>query len=197
MGILQSSLGALAIQAEGLELLDLAPEGLVHRDHVVELAGAQPHGRFAELAQPALRRQNLLPVLRQLPLRFQELHEGLGGGACQPLPAVLQAQPLHHARRSSAASGSSLMTQSASRMASEQAALCRGGLVRQADGRGDVAGLLLQLGRHRPRGARLAWARGEEEHLAKLSVNALIGLWARNVDLLYLMRNWTATAVLP
>ena len=31
-----------------------------------------------------------------------------------------------------------------------------------------------------------AW--GEDEHLAKLSVNALIGLWARNVDLLYLMR---------
>ncbi|CAE7450514.1 unnamed protein product, partial [Symbiodinium necroappetens] len=30
-----------------------------------------------------------------------------------------------------------------------------------------------------------AW--GEEEHLAKLSVNALIGLWARNVDLVYLM----------
>ena len=27
-----------------------------------------------------------------------------------------------------------------------------------------------------------------EEHLAKLSVNALIGLWARNVDLVYLMR---------
>ena len=41
---------------------------------------------------------------------------------------------------------------------------------------------------------RLAWALRKmeeawpEEHLAKLSVNALIGLWARNVDLVYLMR---------
>ena len=35
---------------------------------------------------------------------------------------------------------------------------------------------------------RMEEAWGEEEHLAKLSVNALIGLWARNVDLLYLMR---------
>ena len=40
----------------------------------------------------------------------------------------------------------------------------------------------------------LAWALRKmeeawpEEHLAKLSVNALIGLWARNVDLVYLMR---------
>ncbi|CAE7643828.1 pfh1, partial [Symbiodinium microadriaticum] len=31
-------------------------------------------------------------------------------------------------------------------------------------------------------------ATAHEEHLAKLSVNALIGLWARNVDLVYLMR---------
>ena len=40
----------------------------------------------------------------------------------------------------------------------------------------------------------LAWALRKmeeawpEEHLAKLSVNAFIGLWARNVDLVYLMR---------
>ena len=32
-----------------------------------------------------------------------------------------------------------------------------------------------------------AWPEGEE-HYAKLSVNALIGLWARNMDLIYTMR---------
>ena len=32
-----------------------------------------------------------------------------------------------------------------------------------------------------------AWFEGEE-HYAKLSVNALIGLWARNMDLIYTMR---------
>ena len=32
-----------------------------------------------------------------------------------------------------------------------------------------------------------AWPEGEE-HYAKLSVNALIGLWARNMNLIYTMR---------
>ena len=73
VGVLQGSLRAVALQAQGLQFLDLAPKRLVHRDHVVELTGSQPHGRPAELAQPALHCQDLLPVLRQLPLRFQEL----------------------------------------------------------------------------------------------------------------------------
>ena len=83
-----------------------------------------------------------------------------------------------------------------------QAAVCGRRLVRQAGvrphaggRRRDVAGLLVEPGCHRPRGPGcLAWALRKmeeawpEEHLAKLSVNALIGLWARNVDLVYLMR---------
>ena len=96
-----------------LQLLDLAPEGLVHRDHVVELACAQPHERPAELAQPALRRQDLLPVLRQLPLRFQELKasEVALASLC---PRYFKPSLCVHACRSAASSGSSLMTQSAS-----------------------------------------------------------------------------------
>ena len=57
-------------------------------------------------------------------------------------------------------------------------------------------GLKTMLDTQRPRGSgekirdgpRMEEAWGKEEHLAKLSVNSLIGLWARNVDLLYLMR---------
>ena len=52
--------------AERLEIVDLPAERGAHRHHVVELAGAQRHGRAAELARAALRGQDLLPLLRHL-----------------------------------------------------------------------------------------------------------------------------------
>ena len=41
-----------------------------------------------------------------------------------------------------------------------------------------------------------AWPEGEE-HYAKLSVNALIGLWARNMDLIYTMRTSNHSSTAP
>ena len=81
--------------AERLELLDLPAEGGAHRHHVVELAGAERDGRAAQLAGAALRGQDLLPLLRHLALRPEQVQEDLVGGAGQPLAAVLQPKALH------------------------------------------------------------------------------------------------------
>ena len=81
--------------AERLELLDLPAERGAHRHHVVELAGAQRDGRAAELAHAALRGQDLLALLRHLPLRPEQVQEDLVGGPRQPLASVPQAEALH------------------------------------------------------------------------------------------------------
>ncbi|CAE7524491.1 pfh1, partial [Symbiodinium microadriaticum] len=66
LGVLQARLQPVALVAERLEIVDLPAERGAHRHHVVELAGAQRHGRAAELARAALRGQDLLPLLRHL-----------------------------------------------------------------------------------------------------------------------------------
>ena len=67
---------------------------------VVELAGAERDGRAAQLAGAALRGQDLLPRLRHLALRPEQVQEDLVGGAGQPLAAVLPPKSLHpHLKR--------------------------------------------------------------------------------------------------
>ena len=80
--------------AERLELLDLPAEGGAHRHHVVELAGAERDGRATQFAGAALGGQDLLPLLRHLALRPEQMQEDLVGGAGQPLAAVLQPEAL-------------------------------------------------------------------------------------------------------
>ena len=95
-GGLQQRFGAVALQAQGLQHLLLALHSLVHGDHVVELTKAQLDGCGAELAQVVLLLQNVVPAPAgvQAP-RFEEVLEGLGGGARQALAPVLQPQLLH------------------------------------------------------------------------------------------------------
>ena len=89
-GGLQERLGPVALQAQGLQHLGLALQGLVHGHDVVELAAAQLDGGGAELALVVLL---LHPRIQAL--RLEEVLEGLGGGARQALAPVLQAQLLH------------------------------------------------------------------------------------------------------
>ena len=95
-GGLQERLGPVALQAQGLQHLGLALQGLVHGDDVVELAAAQLDGGGAELALVVLLLQHPVPAAAGVQaLRLEEVLEGLGGGARQALPPVLQAQLLH------------------------------------------------------------------------------------------------------
>ena len=77
----------MALQAQGLQHLGLALQGLVHGDDVVELA---------ELALVVLLLQDPVPAAPRIQaLRLEQVLEGLGGGARQALAPVLQAQLLH------------------------------------------------------------------------------------------------------
>ena len=51
----------VALEAQGLELLGLCGEGLVHGDDVVQLARRRGDGRRAELAPVILLREHGLP----------------------------------------------------------------------------------------------------------------------------------------
>ena len=95
-GGLQERLGPVALQAQGLQHLGLALQGLVHGHDVVELAAAQLDGGGAELALVVLLLQDPVPAAPRIQaLRLEEVLEGLGGGARQALAPVLQAQLLH------------------------------------------------------------------------------------------------------
>ena len=86
----------MALQAQGLQHLDLALHGLVHGDDVVELAAAQLDGGGAELALVVLLLQDPVPAAPRIEaLRLEQVLEGLGGGARQALAPALQAQLLH------------------------------------------------------------------------------------------------------
>ena len=77
----------MALQAQGLQHLGLALQGLVHRDDVVEFAGAQLDGGGAELALVVLLLQDAVPAAPGVQaFGLEEVLEGLGGGAGQALP---------------------------------------------------------------------------------------------------------------
>ena len=80
----------MALQAQGLQHLLLALQGLVHGHDVVELAAAQLDGGGAELALVVLLLQDPVPAAPRIQaLRLEEVLEGL-----QALAPVLQAQLL-------------------------------------------------------------------------------------------------------
>ena len=87
-GLYQERLGPVALQAQGLQHLGLALQGLVH-GHDVELAAAQLDAGSSALQDP------VPAALRIQALGVEEVLEGLGGGARQALAPVLQAQLLH------------------------------------------------------------------------------------------------------
>ena len=76
---LEARLRPVALEAERLQLEPLPREGLPHRNHMIDLAGAQRHRRAAQLAQAALL------------LQMQEL---LAGCACpRGAPAEERGRP--------------------------------------------------------------------------------------------------------
>ena len=101
MGGLQEGLGAVALQAQSLQGLPLAVEGLVDRDDVVRLGRGGFDGRAAQSAEPLLLQQQL-PHVAPVPAGLQERGEDLAGGRCEALAPVAEVQlghpPLEHLR---------------------------------------------------------------------------------------------------
>ena len=101
MGGLQEGLGAAALQAQSLQGLPLAVEGLVDWDDVVRLSRGCFDGRAAQSAEPLLLQQQL-PHVAPVPARLQERGEDLAGGRGQALTPVAEVQlghpPLEHLR---------------------------------------------------------------------------------------------------
>ena len=95
-GGLQERFGPVALQAQGLQHLGLALQGLVHGNDVVKLAAAQLDGGGAELALVILFLEDPVPAASRIQApRFEEVLEGFGGGAGQALAPVLQPELLH------------------------------------------------------------------------------------------------------
>ena len=91
----EARLGAMALMAQGLQLLLLPGEGLGHRDDVIDLEGPHSDGRAAELAHPLLPRQQLLPPAPGvLALALQQVQEHLQAGPGEALPPIGHAQAL-------------------------------------------------------------------------------------------------------
>ena len=85
----------VALEAQGLEVLGLCGEGLVHGDDVVQLARRRGDGRRAELAPVILLREHGLPRPGRIPARLEEVKEDLARRARQALPAIGEPQPAH------------------------------------------------------------------------------------------------------
>ena len=85
----------MALEAQGLEVLGLCGEGLVHGNDVVQLARRRGDGRRAELALMVLLREHGLPRSGRIPARLQKVQEDLARRARQALPAVGEPQPAH------------------------------------------------------------------------------------------------------
>ena len=80
---------------QGLQILGLCGEGLVHGDDVVQLARRRGDGRRAELAPVILLREHGLPRPGRIPARLEEVKEDLARRARQALPAIGEPQPAH------------------------------------------------------------------------------------------------------
>ena len=92
---LQARLGAMTLQAQGLQLLLLSGEGLGHGDDVIDLEGPHSDGRTTELAHPLLPRQQLLPPAPGvLALALQQVQEDFQAGPGEALPPIGHAQAL-------------------------------------------------------------------------------------------------------
>ena len=94
VGGLQEGLGAMTLQAQRLQGLRLAVEGLVDGHDVVRLGRGGVDGRAAESAEPLLLQQQL-PQLAPVPARLQERSEDLAGGRGEALAPVAEVQLGH------------------------------------------------------------------------------------------------------
>ena len=92
---LQGRFVPVALEAQGLEVLGLCGEGLVHGDDVVQLARRRGDGRRGELALVILLREHGLPRPGRIPACFEEVKEDLARRARQALPAIGEPQPAH------------------------------------------------------------------------------------------------------
>ena len=92
---LQGRFVPVALEAQGLQILGLCGEGLVHGDDVVQLARPRGDGRRAELALVVLLREHGLPRPGRIPARLEKVKEDLARRARQALPAIGEPQPAH------------------------------------------------------------------------------------------------------
>ena len=95
MRVLQGRFVPVALEAQGLQVLGLRGEGLVHGDDVVQLARRRGDGRRTELALVVLLREHGLPRAGRIPARLEKVKEDLARRARQALPAIGEPQPAH------------------------------------------------------------------------------------------------------
>ena len=95
MRVLQGRFVPVTLEAQGLQVLGLRGEGLVHGDDVVQLARRRGDGRRAELALVVLLREHGLPRAGRIPARLKKVKEDLARRARQALPAIGEPQPAH------------------------------------------------------------------------------------------------------
>ena len=92
---LQGCFVPVAFEAQGLEILGLCGEGLVHGNDVVQLARGCGDGGRAELALMVLLRGQGLPRSGRIPVGLEKVKEDLARRACQTLPVIGEPQPPH------------------------------------------------------------------------------------------------------
>ena len=92
---LQGCFVPVAFEAQGLEILGLCGEGLVHGNDVVQLARGCGDGGRAELALMVLLREQGLPRSGRIPVGLEKVKEDLARRACQTLPVIGEPQPPH------------------------------------------------------------------------------------------------------
>ena len=73
MRVLQGRFVPVALEAQGLQVLGLCGEGLVHGDDVVQLARRRGDGRRTELALVVLLREQGLPRPGRIPVRLKKV----------------------------------------------------------------------------------------------------------------------------
>ena len=83
---LQGRFVPVALETQGLEILDLCGEGLVHGNDVVQLARGRGDGGREELALMVLLREQGLPRSGRIAAGLEKVKEDLARGARQTLP---------------------------------------------------------------------------------------------------------------
>ena len=92
---LQGRFVPVALEAQGLEILGLRGEGLVHGNDVVQLARGCGDGGRAKLALMVLLREQGLPRSRRIAAGLDKVKEDLARRARQTLPVIGEPQPPH------------------------------------------------------------------------------------------------------
>ena len=85
----------MALEAQGLEILGLRGERLVHGNDVVQLARGCGDGGSAQLALMVLLREQGLPRSRRIAAGLEKVKEDLARRARQTLPVIGEPEPPH------------------------------------------------------------------------------------------------------